>query len=570
MKKVLRNIIPVVCLLSAVSCSLDEHSYMYIQADNYMNDASEAEKVLLNVYRDMVKDEVYGYQLSLMFTLPTDIARIEGNSTEGTSRLICSNAYSSSQVEVKNTYMALYKGVYDANWFLSEIEKKMQGYTREDRELATYYIAEARCLRALYYFELLRWFGHIALVTTPEDSYLPADSFTQAEPEDVYKFIEADLLAAIDVLPYAMDDSVRSSNDFRFSKGGAMGLLAKVYATWAGYPVHDTSKWADCADIAGKLIASGKHGLLDEADGGYEQLWYNTCNGIWDPTESLIEVSFYSPSLTGDLSYDSSGRIGKWNGVSAGSMIKGIRNVAYWRVIPTFINSWEKGDQDKRKAISYAEHRYGNAEKGEDFEMPIMEGYTLADAFAPEATEDMKKKFIGGITPGKWDTEKYVEEENYLIDGNMSNINWYILRYADVLLLYAEAINERDSGPNAAAYAAVNMVRRRGFGKPVEAASAECDLEEGLSYEYFQEAVRRERAYELAFEGHRRQDLVRWGIYYESIQKTAEELEMWLPGTKAIGYYICADYTRKNKHELMPIPLQEVDMADNFKQNPGW
>ena len=73
MKKVLRNIIPVVCLLSAVSCSLDEHSYMYIQADNYMNDASEAEKVLLNVYRDMVKDEVYGYQLSLMFTLPTDI-----------------------------------------------------------------------------------------------------------------------------------------------------------------------------------------------------------------------------------------------------------------------------------------------------------------------------------------------------------------------------------------------------------------------------------------------------------------------------------------------------------------
>ena len=346
MKKVLRNIIPVVCLLSAVSCSLDEHSYMYIQADNYMNDASEAEKVLLNVYRDMVKDEVYGYQLSLMFTLPTDIARIEGNSTEGTSRLICSNAYSSSQVEVKNTYMALYKGVYDANWFLSEIEEKMQGYTREDRELATYYIAEARCLRALYYFELLRWFGHIALVTTPEDSYLPADSFTQAEPEDVYKFIEADLLAAIDVLPYAMDDSVRSSNDFRFSKGGAMGLLAKVYATWAGYPVHDTSKWADCADIAGKLIASGKHGLLDEADGGYEQLWYNTCNGIWDPTESLIEVSFYSPTYSG--SSDPCGRIGKWNGVRT-SQISGERGscAGNEKVVHTFVIDWRSEDEDR-------------------------------------------------------------------------------------------------------------------------------------------------------------------------------------------------------------------------------
>lgn len=62
-------------------------------------------------------------------------------------------------------------------------------------------------------------------------------------PEKVYEYIEDDLLHACDILPYATDDQYRESNDYRFSKGAALGLLTKVYATWAGYPVKDESKW---------------------------------------------------------------------------------------------------------------------------------------------------------------------------------------------------------------------------------------------------------------------------------------------------------------------------------------
>ena len=68
------------------------------------------------------------------------------------------------------------------------------------------------------------------------------------------KFIEEDLLYAVDNLPYAKDDASRSDNRFRLSKGAAMGLLAKVYATWAGQPVNDESKWEKAAQIAGELI----------------------------------------------------------------------------------------------------------------------------------------------------------------------------------------------------------------------------------------------------------------------------------------------------------------------------
>lgn len=102
-------------------------------------------------------------------------------------------------------------------------------------------MAEARCLRAMYYFELVRWFGNVALITNTAQSRQHPSTFTQADPADVYKFIETDLQYAIDNLPYSVDDNIRSDNSFRLSKGAALGLLTKVYATWAGYPVHDTS-----------------------------------------------------------------------------------------------------------------------------------------------------------------------------------------------------------------------------------------------------------------------------------------------------------------------------------------
>lgn len=170
------------------------------------------------------------------------------------------------------------------------------------------------------------------------------------------------------------------------------------------------------------------------------------------------------------------------------------------------------------------------------------------------------------LTPAKWDTEKYVSKSNVLINGERSNINWYILRYSDVLLLYAEALNEWKKSPNDDAYNAVNMIRRRGFGLPVDAANEIADLPAGLDYQGFQKAIRKERAYELAFEGHRRQDLVRWGIYAEAIDETDTKLRRWFPNANYIAY----DFTKKGKHELFPIPQRDKDLMIQFKQNPGW
>lgn len=550
--------------LLASSCSLDETTFTEIEKSDYLKNATEAETVLKGVYRDMVRDGIYGFHLSLYFTLPNDLAKVEGSSTVGL-RAIPSNQYTSSQTEIATTWANLYNAIYDANDFIETLGSRMNSYDDKNYRLAAVYMAEARCLRALYYFELQRWFGHVVLMTSTAQSKQHPSTFVQAQPEEVYKFIEADLRYAIDNLPYAVDDDIRSDNSYRFSKGAALGLLTKVYATWAGNPVNDTSKWEEAAKTAKILVESGKHHLLPD----YEQLWKNTCNGVWNPQESLIEVSFYAPTVTGTAANDPCGRIGKWNGVQA-SGIPAVRNAGNWKVIPTFLRDWKSRELDRRWELSFADYVYGKDKTtGKDgVKLLISTAGMIEDAIKDDAKDDLKKTYINKVCPRKWDTEEYVESANYLIDANMSNINWYVLRYADVLLLYAEALNEWKQGPTAEAYEAINAVRRRGFGKPTNMANSSADLATGMTYDEFRQAVRDERAYELAFEGHRRQDLVRWGIYYESIRKTAQDIVNWYSGGYA--FYPCVDYTKKNKNELLPIPLVEMDLCPQFKQNPGW
>lgn len=564
MKRLRYYIASLVSVALVASCSLEETTYTEIEKDKYMTSSAEAENVLLGVYRNLVEEGMYRYNLSLLFTIPSDIARCEGTTTDN-YRIVPSNAYTAVQSDVEITWAALYNAVYDANDFIKELSLKVDSFEEDDKAEAAVYMAEARALRALFYFELVRWFGHITLMTDPDESYKHPSEFTQTDPVEVYEFIEKDLLYAIEVLPYASDDNIRSSNSFRFSKGAALGLLTKVYATWAGYPVHDESKWEAAAKTAKILVESGKHHLNEGSSDtpGFEQLWYNTCNGIWEPGESLIEVSFYAPSVTGTAANDPVGRIGKWNGVTA-TGIRGVRNAGNWKVIPPFLAGWKDRDNDLRFRLSFADWRYTS--DGKD---PLgRNDLPFEDALLPDAADNLKSSFNNILTPAKWDTEKYVEDANYLIDQNMSNINWYILRYADVLLLYAEALNEWHKAPTSEAYEAVNMVRRRGFGLPVNTASSTADLPTGLSYEDFQQAVRDERSYELAFEGHRRQDLIRWGIYYETVRATAQDMADW--SENGANYYICARYTQKNKHELLPIPQRDIDLMPFYDQNPGW
>ncbi len=230
-------------------------------------------------------------------------------------------------------------------------------------------------------------------------------------------------------------------------------------------------------------------------------------------------------------------------------------------MVHTFVTEWREHPQDLRCALSVANYKY------DDDKVLWTKGKNDTDYSAKEKDKDPTKgqKEKQNYTPAKWDIEKYVTTSK-LINNDKSNVNWYFLRYADVLLLYAEALNEWKHGPTDEAYEAINMVRRRGFGNPSK--TSICDLKD-LNEEDFRKAVYQERAYELAFEGHRRMDLIRWGIYYETIQKTYNDLLNWWTAETEFNYVVYR-HTVKGKHELFPIPQRDMDLMIKFNQNPNW
>ena len=624
------------------SCNLDEQFYTYLDADTYIRDAASARKVLYGLYRNLCDQNLYGDRLSIKYDLPTDISRVDGTSLTN-NRDFCCNAHMPTNSWVQNTWKALYDNIYDCSDFIERATPALENMDEANRKITEVYIAEARVIRALMYFELVRNWKNITLVKTTKDAAAHASTFKQDNPVDIYKYIETELSESADVLPWSTMDTVRPTTDHMVSKASALGLLARVYTTWAGYPLQDQSKWEKAKTACEEIITSGRHDLLED----YEQLWDNVCNSKWDPTESLMEVSFYSPSISSNSASNCSGMIGKWNGVHVKTNTTPIVRVdARYRVVSVFAAKWPDPQNDRRVALSVADYHYEgtdslglNHEHSEYYVESNVPGVkkvyktrggttpiTLETVSSPLATTSKKDAFREGFYVAKYDLTKYVDPSRHLSDGNYSNANWYILRYADVLLMYAEAINEM-SGPTQEAYDAINMVRRRAYGLykavekdeeelpedgeteggegseggttevpdsgttggegNVEGGSGEgaegeedqpvepevdysvADLPSGLDQEAFRQAVRKERAYELCFEGNRKQDLIRWGIYASSIKDTDLALRKWNPECPPT-YYLPVKYTEEGKHELQPIPQRELDLMPLYNQNPNW
>lgn len=549
-------------LLLTASCSLKEDFYNYIEAPQYITDASSARNVLYGVYRNMSTNDLYGYYLSILFDMPTDISKVDEASVVN-GRDVCWNAHTADNSRVLGMWSTAYNVIYNANDFLEKATAARESMSAEDQEAIALYLAEARAVRALMYFELVRLFGGVTLMTRTEQSHQHPSTFVREDPEVIYGFIEKELSECADILPWAQEDKIRADNSFLFSKAGVLGLLARVYATHAGYPQRKTDRWALCEACCRQIMEAGYNHLLPD----YETLWKNCCNGIWDPAEALIQICFYSPTISSSSSQNNSGYIGKWNGVFVKTNTsKLVRVDARQRAVSVFMARWKDLDKDKRWALSAADYSYEGktvvpmcSNKAGDY-IPFSE--------AMNGTSSQRDNFKKGLYIAKYDLTKYVPEDKMISDGNYSNANWYVLRYADVLLLMAEALNELNGGPTAEAYEAVNTVRRRGFGLPTDEVSADADLPDGLDHDAFLRALQDERAYELCFEGNRKQDLIRWGIYYRKIQNTIYELEDFREGfgLKSTLY----DRTVEGKHELQPIPQREKDLMPLYTQNPKW
>ena len=550
-------------ILGFTSCELKEELYINIDADTYITNAASARNVLWGVYRNMGTNSLYGRHLSIMLDMPTDVSRVD-EASDINGRDVCWNAHTADNNVILEVWSGAYKVIYQANDFLEKVSAAKADMREEDQAKVDIYMVEARAIRALMYFELVRLFGGVTLMTTTEQSYQHPSTFERDSPEEIYSFIEGELEDCSRILPWAQKDSLRSDNSFMFSKAAALGLNARVYATHAGYPLRDETKWEKCDSCCREIISAGHNSLLPE----YEKLWENCCNGVWDPSEALIQICFYSPVWSSQSSQNNSGYIGKWNGVHIVSNSSNLIRVdARQRALTVFMADWKDYDKDLRWGLSAADYSYDGLTQ-----VPMdskKSGEKIPFTAVIDGSSSDKNPYKKGLYIAKYDLTKYVAQDKQLRDGNYSNANWYVMRYADVLLLHAEAQNELNNGPTEDAYNSINMVRRRGFGQedltaPCEAA----DIAPGLDYTGFLKAIRDERAYELCFEGNRKQDLIRWGIYYETIDRVVDRLNGFKEefGSKYSWYW----KTVKGKHELQPIPQREKDLMIKYDQNPNW
>ncbi len=368
-----------------------------------------------------------------------------------------------------------------------------------DEAIKNRILGEAYFLRAHYYFILVRLFGGVPLQTEPADS----DSdllLPRASVDEIYELIESDLEEAIARLPKRSEYT--QANMGRATKEAAMAELARVYMTYH----QDYEHYQEVVTLCDAI---GEMGYRLEED--YADLWNPAKqNGV----ESIFEVQYY-----GKTNYDfwSNENQASWLSTFTGPRNSGMAAGCYGWNQPTaeFVSQYETGDVRKEKTIFYTG-------------CPTFDGMTYSSAYS---------------TTG-YNVRKFLLTKTQSPDYNTSNQNWVVTRYADILLLKAEALNEM--GQTTLAEVPLYEVRCR-------AGLTNRSTIEGLSQMQMREKIIHERRMELAFEGHRWFDMIRYKDNYaldflHSIGKTAAS----------------------SKHLLLPIPTQEREANPKLTQNPGW
>lgn len=473
-----------------------------------------------------------------------------GNTTQSQSDYISLAHYQGngqSNGAISNFWQYRYKGILRCNVAIERISQSpMADEAKRDRM-----VAEARFLRGYFYFELVRNFGGVPLIT----GFLMPDEvagITRSSEEEVYKFIEDDLKAAGDVLPQKSE--YLATDMGRATRGAALGLLGKVYLY--------QSKWQDAHDVLKTVIDEGEYELMDN----FGDVWSVDHN---NNAESLFEVQYM---------YDGTYALG-----GALTVITGARNGPG--------DGWSWG-----QPTANLEQAYIDAGDTERLRWTIIKtGCTEIageDNFAPfvENSKNMSK-YQEYLDKYGWDPECYIIDpaqhksarivrkyfvpydkrpEVYNID--KIPLDHRILRYADVLLMYAEACNEL--GDDASARTALNQVRKRV--NLADVTSSGNDL---------RKAIRLERRLELAWEQNRLYDIRRWiddngkrvitnlmgpnGTFVKwNTDPATRDLYEWEnqgeDSDKGISF-------NESRDLVFPIPLYEITMSNgSITQNPGW
>ncbi|WP_346237589.1 RagB/SusD family nutrient uptake outer membrane protein [Niabella insulamsoli] len=475
-------------------------------ADNYPYPGGSGpyDQFLFGAYNDLRGYNVHADAFIVTTSIRSDDADKGSTPSDGGASVFEMENFpvTPSNGRANNIWVAYYGLINKCNSALVNVDTLQNITASEEVKLQTK--AEARFIRAYGYFMLVRLFGNIPIIDTIYADVTAQPFVPQSQPAQVYAFIEDDLNFAAQHLP----DSWSSEFIGRVTRGAANGLLAKVYLT--------QKKWAQAAAAAGAVMSSGMYDLSVAYNDIFSEQGENSKESVFE-----VQATASATTPTG-------------NGVQYSS-IQGVRGTGIWN------NGW---GWNTPSDVLEAAYEPGDPRKART----ILYSSTATQTNTSMYGEQMP------VYPSQVPNPKY----NHKVLGNPSMRNsisrgcWWmnvrLLRYADVLLMYAEAQNE--AGNSDTARRVVNRVReraRRGASSGVLPDITTTNQSE------LRAAIRHERRIELAMEHDRFFDLVRWGIAQQAMH--------------AAGKTNFSD----NRDVLLPIPQVQRDLSDNrLVQNPGY
>jgi hypothetical protein len=574
-----------------------------VSATYYANEA-QLTSALMAVYSPLgnTDESTYSRFLSLEATAANDEDYYSGGNA--------SNANYNQSASYSNFYACwtnMYAGIERANLLLEHIDGSSAPQASKD-----FIRGEALFLRAYYHFVLVSYWGNIPMKLSSTTSVTDV-SHPRTPQKQVYDQVISDMTAA----EALVKPITYWNHSGRVSKTAVEGILARVCLYAAGR-LHDDSYLAQSYTWSQKLITSNTHSLLPD----YKQIFINESADLYDIREMLWEVEFYRDAAGQYSEYE---RFGSTIGINNSNInVGGFMQGGY-------------GCTGNHYAL------YGNGDSRRDWNMTNFY-YTGNNAANPKVY--FPTTYTWGRYVAKWRRE--YQPASVITVKNFGGTNWPLLRYADVLLMNAEASNEIN-GPTAAAIAEVNLVRRRAYngvktitvtnggtgyttsptvtvtgsgtgtiatanrtGNVVTSVTisyagsgytavptitftggggtgatatatlyttADADLlpAQTASKAAFRQAIMDERSCELAFEGFRKLDLLRWGILISTMQNMVALINTQAPSASnsTFGYAgrtkFLVPYTNFTARDtLFAIPTTELSLNPAMTQNPGW
>lgn len=491
-----------IVLLSFNSCNkfLDQKPITDVSTDVVFSDVPSALKALAGVYSRMVGDAGYGIRVSLYYPLDTDEMQGPTGSSDNDRRDIARYAATPGNAQITNPFNQMFAGIEYANICIANIPKMAMysnGTDQEKKKLQRMY-GEALTLRAQFYTEAIRNWGDLPANFAPASTLATSNPFPSRTNRDtIYDRLLEDLKLAATLVPWRNElSAIGDGADERITKGTVKGLRARIALYRGGFSLRqdgilkrsaDYLKYYQIArDEAAEVMASNQHSL----NPSYKALWKDQVNAraVADPNGELM---FQASGIGGVGAGDT--KLAYYNGPTVNAL--GNKSI---NVLPTYFYSFDSADL--RRDVTCA--IYNVAADGST---------KIGQAITAICDGKYRRDWISNPTVSPTDKIQYF------------SLKWQILRYADVMLMFAEAENELN-GPTAAAYNAVNQVRRRGFGQSITAPNAAVDLPSGLSKADFFKAIVKERSLELGGEGVRKYDLIRWNMLETKINETKAAL----------------------------------------------